>query len=65
MAQINRVLNNELDTVFFPADSRYAHVSSTAVRSIAMIGGDLKNFVPEEILPAIKEKLDRHSQNKG
>ena len=64
MALINRALNHELDTVFLPADSRYAHVSSTAVRSIAMVDGDLTGFVPEEILPVIKKKLSKRSQNK-
>lgn len=63
MALINRALNHELDTVFLPADSLLAHVSSTAARSIASVGGDLKGFVPEKILPVIMKKLSERSKN--
>lgn len=59
MALINASLNNELDTVLLPADSRYMHVSSTAVRAVAAMGGDLTGLVPAEIIPDIKEKLCR------
>ena len=41
MALINRALNHELDTVFLPADSLLAHVSSTAARSIASVAAIL------------------------
>ena len=63
MAIINSSLNRELDTVLFPADSRYIHVSSTTVRSVAMMGGDLSGLVPDEIIPDIKEKLRRQGHN--
>ncbi|MGI6578431.1 MAG: pantetheine-phosphate adenylyltransferase [Eubacteriales bacterium] len=59
MALINASLNHELDTVLLPADSRYMHVSSTAVRAVAAMGGDLTGLVPAEIIPDIKEKLCR------
>jgi len=64
MAIINSSLNRELDTVLLPADSRYMHVSSTAVRAVAAVGGDLTGLVPDEILPEVKEKLYRQGQNK-
>lgn len=63
MAIINSSLNHELDTVLFPADSRYFHVSSTTVRSVAVMGGDLSGLVPDEIIPDIKDKLRRQGHN--
>ena len=53
MAQVNRHLAPELDTVFFPTSRTGACVNSRFVREIASLGGSVRGLVPlhvEEIL---------------
>lgn len=57
MATINRQLNPELDTLFFPAKAEYLHVSSTAAKEMARYGADLTGYVPQEIIPDLTAKL--------
>jgi len=49
IAQVNRVLAPDIETIFILTDPQYAHVSSTTVREIITHGGDPKSFLPEEI----------------
>ena len=49
MAEINWRIGDGTDTVFLPALSELRHISSSMVREIARMGGDLKGFVPEII----------------
>jgi len=37
-------------TVFIPPDPRYAHISSTMARQVAVLGGDITGLVPPEII---------------
>ena len=52
MAQMNRRLTG-VDTVLLPTDPRWAFVSSSLVREVAMLGGDVSEFVP----PAVAEQI--------
>ncbi|GAA1347858.1 pantetheine-phosphate adenylyltransferase [Falsarthrobacter nasiphocae] len=45
MAVTNRHLSG-VETVFLPADPRHAHVSSTIVREVHLLGGDVSAMVP-------------------
>lgn len=47
MAQLNRQLNPECETLFLATAPQYTHVSSSAVREIGLFGGDITPFVPE------------------
>ena len=49
MAAMNRHLTG-LETVLLPADPRWAHVSSTLVKEVAGLGGDVAGLVPEGVL---------------
>jgi pantetheine-phosphate adenylyltransferase len=49
MAQINWKLGGGTDTVLLPARSELRHISSSMVREIARLGGDIKDFVPDMI----------------
>ena len=60
IAQTNRVLHQELDTVFLTTSLNYSYLSSTIVREIASYDGDISNFVPEEIIPLIRNKISKH-----
>lgn len=60
MAQTNRVLAPDVDTVFLTTSLEYAYLSSTIMKEVARFGGDLSKFAPKEITTAVMEKL--HSQ---
>ncbi len=57
LAGMNRALTNQLETVFLTPDSRYQHISSTIVREIARLGGDVSQFVPPSVLRHLLEKV--------
>ena len=60
MANTNRVLNKEMDTIFLMPRARYTYLSSSMVREVYSLGGHLKDYVP-----AIVEKaLIKHYKNK-
>jgi len=46
LAGMNRVLDSQIETIFLPASDRYAFISSTMVRDIIALGGDVSPFVP-------------------
>lgn len=49
IAQMNRALVPEIDTVFVVADPALSHISSTIVRDILLYEGDVSQFVPTAI----------------
>ena len=49
IAQMNRKLNDEIETVFLFTESEYAAINSTIVRDIVRNGGDVNQFLPKEI----------------
>ena len=49
----------EIETLFLPTDPKYSHVSSSVVREYCRYGVPLKEFVPENVLQAIKTKLNK------
>lgn len=57
MALTNKKLNPELDTVFLTSDSQYMYLSSSIVKQIASLGGDISCFVPEAIHEQVYERL--------
>ena len=57
MAQTNRVLAHDVDTVFLTTSLEYAYLSSTTMKEVAYFGGDLSKFAPKEITDAVMEKI--------
>ena len=57
LAGMNRSLAPEIETVFLTAAQRYAFVSSSLVREIARLDGDVSEFLHPEILQRLKDKL--------
>ena len=53
MALANRKLNPELDTVFLMTSAEYMYLSSSVVKDIAVHGGNVAGFVPEELIGEI------------
>ncbi len=54
MVQMNQSLDPEIEYVFMPSAHEHSFVSSTLVREIATMGGDVGNFVH----PAVKSALE-------
>ena len=57
MAGMNRYLAPDVDTVFLNTSAQYQHISSTLVREIATLGGDVSGLVSAPVLQALKDKL--------
>jgi len=56
LANMNRHLTDEVETVFLTPTERYTYISSSLVREIAMLGGDVGEFVSPVVEKAL---LDR------
>ena len=56
MAQTNRIMAPEIDTVFLTTNLAYAYLSSTTVKEVASYGGDITKFVPEYVAKAVIAK---------
>ena len=55
----NRLLNQDIETVFIPCDPSLNGISSSAVREIAAFGGDIRSFVPDLLAEEIKTRLSK------
>ncbi|MGL5758108.1 pantetheine-phosphate adenylyltransferase [Plesiomonas sp.] len=56
LANMNRRLMPELETVFLTPSEEWAFISSTLVREIALHGGDVSEFVPPAVATALTQK---------
>jgi pantetheine-phosphate adenylyltransferase len=59
MAQINKKLNSEVETMFMVTNPRYAYLSSSAVKEVAVFKGCITGLVPEEIENDIIESFNK------
>lgn len=59
MAITNKKLNPRLETFFLTANSDSMYLSSSMVREVASMGGDISNFVPSCICDRIVERLNQ------
>lgn len=56
MALMNRSLWGEVETVFLAPDNQYTFLSSSLVREVWRLGGDVSDFVPEPVLRRMEER---------
>ena len=56
LADINRRLGSNVETLFMAPDTDYIHVFSRLVREVASLGGDVSHYVN----PIVSERLVRH-----
>ncbi|MET0285202.1 MAG: pantetheine-phosphate adenylyltransferase [Polyangiales bacterium] len=59
MANMNRHLYEEMETVFLMANDAYFYVSSNIVKEAASLGGDVSALVPPNVSLRLKAKLGR------
>ena len=55
MARVNRDLTG-IETVFLPSDPANTHISSSLVKQVATLGGDISKYVPASALKTFKAK---------
>lgn len=56
LAGMNRRLAPEIETIFLTPAEQYAFISSTLVREVARLGGDVSEFVHPEVQAVLKSK---------
>lgn len=56
-ALTNKKLNPELETVFLTSNSDFMYLSSSMVKQVAFLGGDISSFVPECVHDEIIKRL--------
>jgi len=57
LASMNRHLSDEVETVFLTPPEQYTFISSSLVREIARLGGDVSQFVDAKVVAALKAHL--------
>jgi pantetheine-phosphate adenylyltransferase len=57
MAQLNRKLDPEIESIYIIASPHYSFLSSTGVKEMATFGGDVADLVPEAVAAALAERL--------
>lgn len=60
MAQTNRIMAPDVDTIFLTTSLQYAYLSSSTVKEVAYYGGDISKFVPPEVVRAIRAKMQKN-----
>ena len=64
MAQTNRILSTDVDTMFLTTSLQYAYLSSTTVKEAASFGADISKFVPEYVVRQVEAKLSGMNHGK-
>ena len=59
----NKKIDNELDTVFLPCSIENMFLSSSLVKQIGTLGGDIRDFLPDAIADDIIERLRKESDH--
>lgn len=57
LARMNRAMNPQVETLFLTPGEGLSHVSSSLLREVAAMGGDVSRFVPPHVLDALNGKF--------
>ena len=57
MAMMNRGLNDTIDTLFLMPNRKYVHISSSLIKEVATLGGDISDYVSPITLKEISKKV--------
>jgi pantetheine-phosphate adenylyltransferase len=57
LAGMNRRLNPELETMFLTPAEEYTYISSSLVKEVASLGGDISGFVHTKVRAALSDRL--------
>ena len=64
MAQMNRNLDESIETLFLMPNEAFTFISSTLIKQVAIYGGDISKFVPANVYEALKEHFPKLNGNK-
>ena len=64
MALTNSKLNNSIETVFLTTSAENMYLSSSIVKQVGLLGGDISPFVPECVRDEILLKIKQRSRSK-
>jgi pantetheine-phosphate adenylyltransferase len=65
MALINRKLDPRIETFFLTAREEHSYISSTVVKQVALLGGDVGQMVPSVVEKALSKKYrERQARDK-
>ena len=56
-ADLNYRLDADLESIFVMSAQQYGYISSSVVRQIASLGGDVSGFVPGNVAHALAERF--------
>ena len=56
VGQMNNHLNNQIETIFIPTKQSLSHISSSLVKEVAELNGDISQLVPKLVLDKLVEK---------
>ena len=59
MSMMNRHLKPQLETVFIMSNVRYIYVSSSTVKEVASLGGDISDMVPKAVAEALGKTVKK------
>ncbi len=59
LANMNRHLSEEVETAFLTPTETYTYISSSLVREICTLGGDISEFVSPQVKAALMERVGR------
>lgn len=65
IAQLNRVMDPDIDTVFLTTNLKYAYLSSCSVKEVAAYGGDISHFVTPYVENEVHNKLKDRSRERN
>jgi len=64
MSLTNLAMDPEIETVFLMASEMYSHISSTLIRQIASLGGEVSKFVPAQVKEALLERVQQRGTSR-
>ncbi len=59
MAQMNRHLSSEIETIFLMPSEKFFYTSSTLIKQVQHYGGNIDRFVPKNVLNALREQRQK------
>ena len=59
MSSMNKKLNNDIESIFLTPSESYAFLSSSLVKEIAKLGGDISAFVSKDVKNALEKKYKK------
>jgi len=57
LAGMNRKLDSQIETMFLTPAEKYSYISSSLVREVASLGGDVSSFVHEKVVAELQRRL--------